>query len=524
MSKVAIVVEDNGNTTTACKHLLSHIIEEIGLTMDECVLFRVSSKVMRYGKPESLYTYYKKDNRVPSEQLQHDFEYARQWVDRQQPSVIIACGDVALDCFLGEVGVSKIRGSEFEVEVHGQRYPLLATYSPAMVIKRWDWRAIMKRDFRRALKLRDFGYQYPNYSFIIAPTYDQASMCLAEILLEAENSPHEIPISCDIETIARQTACVGFGWSETEAICIPLMSGNSAEGFYTYEEELELTKMMIEILRHPNIIIIGQNFTYDAQYFCRYWGCMPTNVWDTMTAQHTCFPGMPKALDFISSMYCEFHTYWKDELKDYKRYPEDETTFWIYNCKDCAITWEAFKHLKRVVRELGLEEQNDFQQKLFYPILKMMLRGVKQDMKLRQSMNMQLMDAIYEREVYLYDVVGYALNPKSPKQMQTFFYEELGLKPQKKRTPQGMRISTDSEALKKLAALEPIIAPIVQVIEEIRSLNIFLSNFVNAQLDRDHHIRCSYNISGTETFRFSSSKNVFGGGANLQTIPKGTEK
>jgi hypothetical protein len=37
-------------------------------------------------------------------------------------------------------------------------------------------------------------------------------------------------------------------------------------------------------------------------------------------------------------------------------------------------------------------------------------------------------------------------------------------------------------------------------------------------------MRCSFNITGTKTYRFSASKNPFGNGANLETIPKGTEK
>jgi DNA polymerase-1 len=34
-------------------------------------------------------------------------------------------------------------------------------------------------------------------------------------------------------------------------------------------------------------------------------------------------------------------------------------------------------------------------------------------------------------------------------------------------------------------------------------------------------MRCSFNIAGTETYRFSSSTNAFGSGLNLQNIPKG---
>ena len=57
----------------------------------------------------------------------------------------------------------------------------------------------------------------------------------------------------------------------------------------------------------------------------------------------------------------------------------------------------------------------------------------------------------------------------------------------------------------------------------MRSLGVFLSTFVNAPLDVDGRMRCSFNIAGTETYRFSSSKNAFGSGMNMQNIPKGGE-
>src|SRR4029077_12934026 len=49
------------------------------------------------------------------------------------------------------------------------------------------------------------------------------------------------------------------------------------------------------------------------------------------------------------------------------------------------------------------------------------------------------------------------------------------------------------------------------------------STFINARLDVDGRLRCSFNPCGTYTFRYSSSKNAFWSGTNLQNIPKGVE-
>jgi DNA polymerase-1 len=50
-----------------------------------------------------------------------------------------------------------------------------------------------------------------------------------------------------------------------------------------------------------------------------------------------------------------------------------------------------------------------------------------------------------------------------------------------------------------------------------------VSTFINARLDLDGRLRCSFNPCGTYTFRYSSSKNAFWNGTNLQNIPKGVE-
>jgi DNA polymerase I-like protein with 3'-5' exonuclease and polymerase domains len=65
--------------------------------------------------------------------------------------------------------------------------------------------------------------------------------------------------------------------------------------------------------------------------------------------------------------------------------------------------------------------------------------------------------------------------------------------------------------------------PITRKISELRSLGVFNSTFVQAPLDTDGRIRTSFNICGTETYRFASSKNAFGTGLNCQNIPKGGE-
>ena len=76
-----------------------------------------------------------------------------------------------------------------------------------------------------------------------------------------------------------------------------------------------------------------------------------------------------------------------------------------------------------------------------------------------------------------------------------------------------------------------MIRPICNAIADIRTLGKFLGDFVMMRLDEDGRMRCSYNIAGDAggksapySYRLSSSKNPFGSGGNLQTIPSEKSK
>jgi DNA polymerase-1 len=305
-----------------------------------------------------------------------------------------------------------------------------------------------------------------------------------------------------------------MAWSKLEALCIPLMTTGAGSHYWSESEETVLMFKLAQLLTHPNAQVIGQNFSYDAQYFHRWLHYVPRLARDTMISQHVCFSNLQKSLDFLSSMYCEFHSYWKEEIKS-----TNEDEYWRYNCKDCVITFEVDEVEQKTITSMGLQSVQDFQQELFWPVLATMNRGIRMATEKRGEFAMMLSDEIAAREQYIIDVCGYPLNPASPKQMQEFFYDQLNFKPiigRKTGNP-----TLDDEALHTICNRDPVIKPLVDKILELRSLNVFLSTFVNAPLDRDGRIRCSFNIAGTETYRFSSSKNAFGSGLNLQNIPAG---
>ena len=436
-----------------------------------------------------------------------------------QPNVIVAFGNTALFVLTGEWGIGKWRGSTLECKLPGLNYSpkVVPIYPPGRILANWEWRPIAIMDLKRAVRASvTQSHNRPDYKFLTHPSFGSAMATLDMLYSMVLRGPTKI--ACDIETRSYNIACIQLAWSTTEAICIPLMCVERATGYWTADEEVTLMYRLGKLLTHHNCEVIGQYFHYDSQYFQRYLGFLPNLVRDTLIAQHSCFSSMDKSLDFLSSMYCEYHTYWKGEGKEWT--PDiDEDQLWIYGCKDAVITYEVDTAIQASVKKLGLSAVHDFQQELFWPVLESMIRGLRVDTKLRTQFAMTLFDEIAIREQWLIDLLGEPLNIRSTIQMQDLFYVQLKQKPILNRKTKS--VSCDDEALRKIAEREPILRVLCRKISELRSLGVFLSTFIKAPLDVDGKMRCSFNIGGTETYRFSSSKNAFGSGLNFQNIPSG---
>ena len=440
-----------------------------------------------------------------------------------KPNIIIALGSLALWALCGHWGAAKWRGSQL---VSDDGVKVIPTIHPAAVLREWGWRQIAVSDMRRAKRFEHvvgpcYGNE-PEWNFVIRPSFDTAMATLHRLQASVEAAPYWLDV--DIETRANHIACLGLGWSRTEAICIPFMCIESKEGYWTLEEETRIIFEVRRLLTHSNARIRWQNGLFDAQYLYRYWHFIPNHAQDTMLSHHVMYSGLRKALDFQASMYCDYYRFWKDDGKTWDR-SMGEDQLWVYNCEDCVRTREVGEVEQAAIPKMGLEYAEAFQQRLWRVVLNMMIRGIRVNEAIRARFALDLQEEMSAREEFLNAAVGHPINPHSPKQLMTLFYEDLGIKPIMSRATKASpsHPTVNDEALEILKSREPILRPILRNIAEYRSLGVFLSTFVNAPLDVDGRLRCSFNICGTETYRFASSKNAFGSGTNFQNIPKGGE-
>jgi uracil-DNA glycosylase len=464
------------------------------------------------------------NGRVISPEVYEGIRLLRAEVETVRPKLIIALGNTALWVLTNEWGIGSWRASQLTATLSGDWRPTcLPTYNPAGVLRQWSLRRIVVQDFRRARSILTDGLPVARYNFCVEPTFAEAISVLEFLQAKLERAVEPVTLSVDIETRNFHTACLGIAWNKTDAICIPFLDSRRPEGYWNLEEETEIVYRLYLLLTHARAAVVGQNFMYDIQYIFRYFHFIPRVVRDTMLYQHVCFPGVPKSLDFLASMYCESYRYWKDDGKTWSA-SMDERVLWRYNCEDCVRTFECDEALQGVARALKLDEQVNFQMRLWPAVLRMMNRGMRVDDEMRQQLEKDMDAHAASLLADITYVVGHPLNPKSPKQMKEFFYGELQLPPVYKRGKQAKpgkirQPSCDDECLQKIRQREPIVGPLIDLITEFRSVSVYASTFLRDVRDTDGRLRCSINIAGAVTFRFSTSENAFGSGMNMQNLP-----
>lgn len=151
--------------------------------------------------------------------------------------------------------------------------------------------------------------------------------------------------------------------------------------------------------------------------------------------------------------------------------------------------------------------------------LEMMLRGIQIDQDRLNALN----DEVEHEQALRMEVIRKFLPdatetlPNSNPQMRKLF-ESLGLKPGVDRKTK--RPTYDNEVLFARSKSHSKLKELLWAIMEWRTLDKMRSNFLESKRDPDGRMRSSLNTTGAETFRWSSSKNPWGRGTNLQNVAK----
>jgi len=223
----------------------------------------------------------------------------------------------------------------------------------------------------------------------------------------------------------------------------------------------------------------------------------------------------------------------KSNQLDKYRFTADEQN-WVYNGMDCMVTHEIFEHLEPQLNENTARIYN-FEKAMLGPALQIMRRGIRMDhIKRLELINTksyrgeQEAPGIKERmdnlvnlmNMYAQAIWGKDINMRSPVQLVKFFYtDEKGLLiPPITIYDKGQRkISTKAAALEKMIENYMRGEACARIVLRYRELKKKLE-VLETTLCPDGRMRCTMNVAGTETGRWSSRGSPFSTGTNMQNI------
>lgn len=486
--------------------------------------------------------------------VQSELTRLHQQISTVKPDLVIAAGNYSLwafsDCCSKSsistgngatvnvpTGITSWRGSMLESTLIPQQ-KLLPIIHPAAVMRAWYQRAVTVHDLRtRIPSALQNVWRPPAPPKVLAPGSFAETRSVLELWKGKLDSGSRLRLAHDIETAKRLITCMSFAegaYNESGfALVIPFVRprGRTWENFWPADEEYVLRNLIRQILAHPNVEIEGQNYLYDTQYIEAEFGITPNLSFDTMLAHHLLFPGTPKGLDYLSSLYCRWHWYWKEDLKEWDDSIDFEQNL-RYNAEDALRTYECATALRALISQHGMSELWEWEKRKNSLALSMMQKGVRVNREARAKLAFELSTALTERHSWLSSIIPQTwLKPylktsksnwwESVHQQKTLFYEILGLRGQINR--KTGRSTINYEALQELKAKNPGLARIFDCLIDCRSIGVYYNTFIKAELEPNDRMKCMFNTAGTSTFRWSSSSNAFGRGTNLQNIPMGEE-
>ena len=434
---------------------------------------------------------------------------------------VLLLGNYAVEAVLGKKGITSWRGSVLDCQILGRPVTAVCTYNPAYCAR--DPMAHVVFDMDIADKLRPVvlgKYKPHEVTTHINPTYVQA----IDYIRMCQASHH--PIASDIEVISNETACVGLAPSAHEAMCIAFR--NEQENIYPLHEERSIRSHLQRLYTSPTGRMVWQNGGFDMAWlwFKDRIRCKPAYS-DTMLGHHVLYPTMPHDLGFIVKQYT-MHPYYKNEKDDW-RHTGGVDNFWIYNCKDCALTLASNASIVAELRDQKLDKfYFEHVMRLQAHLVWMTVGGVLNDMQLRTQMLDQNTDgnlyadlqrklnAFYEAARTAVGDPHYTPNPNSPKQMAELYFSKLKLV--------GRGVSTDAtnrELMRKHPRTPPAARRVLDAVDAYIEDDKFYSVYASARPDGDNRMRCDYRQTGVRSApgRLSSAQTLWGSGGNLQNIP-----
>lgn len=421
--------------------------------------------------------------------------------------IVVSLGEAALGHVTGKKSIWKWHLSPLDGIIARQN-KIVPTFDFAAIWKDWSLGLYFEMALKRAAAHTTPGpWVRKEERYALDPGPD-------ETIARLESLIAEVPAwaSLDIETGRNQINTFGVAWSGSDAIAIKVLpEGMPAAAFHKVWS-------LVARLCESDIPKVMQNGIYERMFLSRYGIQVNNFAHDTMCAMKFLWPELDKGLDNVGRIYT-MEPYWKDDghvaseegkRKDWGAI-RDWTRHFDYNCKDTSNTLIAMHAQKADLQARGLTELYDkYLRRLFDCVFEMGARGLPLN-PVRQA----ALIAEYEaKSVALCAQLSQEINPRSSKAKLKLLRDKGYTLPVKRATGKE---SADELSLKKLRLKYPEDRDL-RLLLEIAGIEKALSSYLRVRTLPDSRVRFMLDAHGTETGRFSCSKDPWDGGFNAQTL------
>src|SRR4030042_4526866 len=425
--------------------------------------------------------YEDKKKTIPKPKLKKWIEELRSEIIMYRPNIVVALGDTALYHLCDIHGISSFRGYIMESTlVPGQK--VLPTYHPQKTNYEWRYGFDVVMDLRKAIA----------NSNTAAISKDQrqlhAGCSLTEFLgyLNFLIEDHREPIAIDIETA--DPGChidiLGIAASPVLAYSYTILNGKIP--VLSLDSEAKLWRKVGELLSVKETIM--QNGVFDMAVLWLHNRVLAKKfTFDTLIAGHILWPERPRSLAYLSAI-CLNVPAWK--------YQAEEMPL-LYNAADAANTYGVRNYQVRELTKNNYWDIFKFEMAQITPATMLQLQGIYTNLDVRAAIKADVNKRLLQIDAELEQDIGKKVNFRSPKQMQSLLYIDMGLPPQYKRRKSKADARNVTTGAKALVNLERKTSnPVLSKILEYKKLDKLVNDFLDIEVSPDSRVHTSYNITG----------------------------
>jgi len=312
---------------------------------------------------------------------------------------------------------------------------------------------------------------------------------------------------------------ISISTKSDQGFYIPILFPNNLDTEVVPEINYENIYKDIEVIFNcSKTLYIGQNIKYDILILRRYGIEVKGELFDTMIAAHLLNPDRRSyKMDFLSVDYLDYEMIPIEKLigpkgKNQKLMSEVELkNISYYACEDSDVALQLYNLFSEELKKQKLD-------KIFYdieiPTMKVLIdmeyEGINIDVSFFQKLSDKIGKDIESVSEKIFSYTDIKFNINSPKQLSEILFDQLGLKPVKKR-------STSVDVLEELKKQHPIAEELLNYRHFSKLKNTYLDAIPTHINSRTSRVHTSFNQTIASTGRLSSTK------PNLQNIPIRTE-